>query len=123
MRMGLQTIRHRLVAMAPGWWLTLAALIITTLLWGLGRAAISDADPLPAGPLPDWRPPSLLLSAWSITLMAVLLLSTARARSIEPLFGGLDRAVRLQGATEDVRPQHVTSLRVLPLPLAVQCGC
>lgn len=101
----LKMARRRLAAVAPGWWLTLAALAVTTLLWGLGRAAMLQAHPLHGdllhgdllhmGPLPDWRPPSLLLSAWSITLMAVLLLSTARARSIEPLFGGLDRAVRL----------------------------
>lgn len=83
-------LRGPLSAVAPGWWLVLAALTITTVLWAMGRAALpADAAFLP------WLGPSLLLSAWSITLFALLLLSNTRSRKIEPFFGGLDRAVRL----------------------------
>ncbi|WP_374445303.1 ferric reductase-like transmembrane domain-containing protein [Stella sp.] len=37
----------------------------------------------------------MLSAIWAITLLAVVLLATARSRMIEPMFGGLDRAVRL----------------------------
>jgi len=47
------------------------------------------------GPFRSWLDPSLLISAWSITLLALLLLANTRSRKIEPFFGGLDRAVRL----------------------------
>jgi len=75
---------------APGWRLTLGALAVTTVLWALGWVSADGGDPFW-----PWRGPSLLLSVWAITLMAVILLATARSRMIEPLFGGLDRAVRL----------------------------
>lgn len=78
------------MAVAPGWWLVLAALTITTVLWVLGRNATSapGADRI-------WMDPSLLISAWSVTLLALLLLANMRSRKVEPFFGGLDRAVRL----------------------------
>ena len=85
-----QRLRRRLVAVAPGWWLVMSALTITTVLWAMGRSAM----PMP-GPFRSWLDPSLLISAWSITLFALLLLANTRSRKIEPFFGGLDRAVRL----------------------------
>lgn len=83
-------LRRRLLAVPPGWWLVLAALTITTVLWVLGRNATfaPGADRV-------WMDPSLLISAWSITLLALLLVANMRSRKVEPLFGGLDRAVRL----------------------------
>lgn len=85
-----QRLRRRFSAVAPGWWLVLSALGITTILWVLGRSAA----PAPAQ-FRYWLEPSLLISAWSITLLALLLLANTRSRKIEPFFGGLDRAVRL----------------------------
>jgi len=79
---------RRLGAVAPGWWLVLSSLLVTTVLWIMGRSAM----PAPFRPLFD---PSLLISAWSITLLALLLFANTRSRKIEPFFGGLDRAVRL----------------------------
>lgn len=46
-------------------------------------------------PFLSWHGPSLLISAWTIALLALLLLANTRSRKIEPFFGGLDRAVRL----------------------------
>ncbi|MEQ8505564.1 MAG: ferredoxin reductase family protein [Rhodospirillales bacterium] len=83
-------LQGRLTAVSPGWWLVLSALTVTTVLWFMGRAA------MPAGaPFFPWLGPSLLISAWSITLLTLLLLANTRSRKIEPFFGGLDRAVRL----------------------------
>ncbi|BBK43810.1 membrane protein [Allostella vacuolata] len=79
----------RLATVAPGWWVVLGALAITTTLWGIGRAGMAD------GALWPWRGVSMLAAAWAITLLSIILLATARSRMIEPMFGGLDRAVRL----------------------------
>ncbi|HBC08030.1 MAG TPA: hypothetical protein DC046_10685 [Rhodospirillaceae bacterium] len=83
-------LQRRLTAVSPGWWLVLSALIVTTVLWFMGRASM-PAD----APFFPWLGPSLLISAWSITLLTLLLLANIRSRKIEPFFGGLDRAVRL----------------------------
>lgn len=83
-------LQRRLIAVAPGWWLVLSALTVTTVLWSMGRAAMPVDTPF----FP-WLGPSLLISAWSITLLTLLLLANTRSRMIEPFFGGLDRAVRL----------------------------
>lgn len=82
--------RSRLADIAPGWWLVTAVLGITTALWALGVPHVDGERAM-------WPflGPSLLLSNWAIALLAVILLATARSRFIEPLFGGLDRAVRL----------------------------
>lgn len=83
-------MRDTLSGIAPGWRLVSLTMIVTTVLWGLGQQQVEHATPFW-----PWHGPSLLLSAWSINLMAVVLLATARSRMIEPMFGGLDRAVRL----------------------------
>ncbi|MGB0694203.1 MAG: ferredoxin reductase family protein [Rhodospirillaceae bacterium] len=83
------SLSHRLRGVPPGWWLVAALLLITTVLWGIGVLVAR-----PASALNPWLGPSLLLSDWAIALLAVILLATTRSRSIEPLFGGLDRAVR-----------------------------
>jgi len=82
--------RSRLADVAPGWILVVAVLTITTALWIAGLPRVEHETPLW-----PWLAPSLLLSNWAIALLAVILLATARSRFIEPLFGGLDRAVRL----------------------------
>lgn len=79
----------RLGAVSPGWWVTAGALTISTVLWIVGRIGMDEPRFSP------WLGPGMLLSIWAITLMAVTLLATARSRMIEPMFGGLDRAVRL----------------------------
>lgn len=78
-----------LEAWRPGWILTTGSLIITTVLWIAGR--------FPDGVPPDfwpWRGLSQLTVLWSVTLMAVAMLAVVRAHALEPVFGGLDRAVR-----------------------------
>lgn len=67
-----------------------ATLAITTLLWIVGRATL---------PVPDafwpWLAPSQLVMLWSFNCAAVALITTVRAQALEPLFGGLDRAIKL----------------------------
>ena len=71
------------------WILTTGSLIITTVLWIAGR--------FPGGILPGfwpWRGLAQLTVLWSVTLMAIAMLAVVRAHALEPVFGGLDRAVR-----------------------------
>ena len=78
-----------LEAFRPGWILTSAALLTTTVLWIAGRFSAE----LPAGFWP-WRGLSQITILWSVTLMAIAMLAVVRAHAFEPVFGGLDRAVR-----------------------------
>lgn len=73
----------------PGWILTSVSLIITSVLW----AAARFPDHMPPGFWP-WLGLSQLTILWSVTLMAVAMLAVVRAHALEPVFGGLDRAVR-----------------------------
>jgi predicted ferric reductase len=78
-----------LEAFRPGWILTTSSLVITTVLWTAAR--------LPSGIPPGfwpWRGLSQLTVLWSVTLMAIAMLAVIRAHALEPVFGGLDRAVR-----------------------------
>lgn len=109
--------RRWLSSVAPGWWLVGGALAVTTVLWGAGRAAMPNGEPFLS-----WIGPSLLISAWSITLMAVLLLATTRSRSIEPLFGGLDRAVRLHRRLGPLAIGLMLVHVALYVPPAVEAG-
>ena len=78
-----------LEAFRPGWILTSISLIITTILWTAGRFASA----IPPGFWP-WRGLSQITALWSITLMAIAMLAVVRAHALQPVFGGLDRAVR-----------------------------
>lgn len=78
------------LAFARGTTLVAIALTITTLLWLWGRLAL----PLPAAFFP-WLALSQIVMLWSFTCAAIALLAVVRAQALEPLFGGLDRAVRL----------------------------
>jgi predicted ferric reductase len=78
----------RLEACRPGWILTTASLVITTILWIAARFHAAPPDLWP------WRGLSQLTALWSVTLMAIAILAVVRAHALEPLFGGLDRAVR-----------------------------
>jgi hypothetical protein len=76
-------------SLRPGWILTTGSLIITTVLWIAGRLA----DEIPTDFWP-WRALSQLTILWSVTLMAIAMLSVVCAHALEPVFGGLDRSVR-----------------------------
>jgi len=78
-----------LEAFRPGWLLTTGSLIITTVLWIAARFP----GELPPAFWP-WRGLSQLTVLWSVTLMAIAMLAVVRAHALEPVFGGLDRAVR-----------------------------
>ena len=73
----------------PGWILTTGSLIITTVLWIAARFP----GEIPPGFWP-WRGLSQVTVLWSVTLMAIAMLAVVRAHALEPVFGGLDRAVR-----------------------------
>lgn len=79
-----------LKGLAPGWRLVSVVMGVTTILWLWAMS--SGATGLAMAPI---HSVSLLLANWAIALLSVILLSTTRSRSIERLFGGLDRAVRL----------------------------
>lgn len=86
---------------------------MTTVLWVVGRIQISRG-----GLLLPFLGPSQLIGDWSITLMSMILFATARSRMIEPLFGGLDRAVRLHrrlGPLAVILVVVHTSLYVVPV--------
>jgi predicted ferric reductase len=72
-----------------GWILTTSSLIITTVLWIAARFP----DEIPTD-FWLWRALSHLTILWSVTLMAIAMLSVVPAHALEPVFGGLDRAVR-----------------------------
>ncbi|MDF2095104.1 ferredoxin reductase family protein [Aquibaculum arenosum] len=80
----------RLRANPPGWRLTIGVLGVTTVLWVLGRMHTPSSHAFW-----PWFGPSMLLAILAVGLMAVVLLATVRSPMIEPLFGGLDRAIRL----------------------------
>lgn len=70
--------------------LVAAALVITTGLWIAGRW-----DTLGDPAFWPWRGPAQLTMLWSSSLACLAILAVVRAQALEPLFGGLDRAVRL----------------------------
>ncbi|BBK30851.1 membrane protein [Allostella humosa] len=103
--------------MSPGWWVVLGALLVTTGLWAVGRAGMADD-----GPLWPWRGPGMLVAAWAITLLAVILLATARSRMIEPMFGGLDRAVRLHRRLGPIAVSLIVAHVAFYIPPTIQMG-
>ena len=79
----------RLDVYVLGWILTFGSLLITSGLWTAARfPLVASSDLWP------WRALSQLTILWSITLMAIAMLAVVRANALEPVFGGLDRAVR-----------------------------
>src|SRR5215472_11622161 len=78
-----------LEACRPGWILTTGSLIVTTVLWIAARFP----GELPPGFWP-WLGLAQVTVLWSVTLMAIAMLAVVRANALEPVFGGLDRAVR-----------------------------
>ena len=78
-----------LEACRPGWILTTVSLTITTVLWIAGRFS----GEIPPGFWP-WQGLAQITILWSVTLMAIAMLAVVRAHALEPVFGGLDRAVR-----------------------------
>lgn len=106
-----------LASVSPGWRLVLAVLGITTLLWFLGREEVAHAHAFW-----PWMGPSLLLSVWGVALMAIILLATARSRMIEPLFGGLDRAIRLHRQLAPLAVGAVVVHVILLVPVVMEAG-
>lgn len=66
-------------------------------------------DELGSAGLWPWRGPSQLVMLWSAALASLAILSVVRARALEPLFDGLDTAVRLH------RKLRVTALVLLAI--------
>lgn len=69
-----------------------------------------------------WTGPSLLLSVWSVNLMAILLLAVVRSRWIEPLFGGLDGAVHLHRILGPVAVSIMIAHTLLYVPISLELG-
>jgi len=80
------TVRH--VSRAPV--LVGATLGITTLLWVAGRI-----EAAPSAGFWPWLAPSQITMLLSFACAVLALLAVVRAQALEPLFGGLDRGVRL----------------------------
>src|SRR4029453_3334768 len=79
-----------LIRLTRSGWLIAGTLSISTGLWVPGRL-----DEFAGGELWPWRGPWQLVMLWSAALGSLGILSVVRARALEPLFGGLDTAVRL----------------------------
>jgi len=71
-------------------WLIAGTLFITTGLW-----AAAHLDELGSARVWLFRGPSQLVVLWSAALASLAILAVVRAQALEPLFGGLDMAVRL----------------------------
>lgn len=71
-------------------WLVTGTLAITAAFWVAGRYGEFSS-----GALWPWRGPSQVVMLWSAALASLAMLAVVRARALEPLFGGLDMAVRL----------------------------
>ncbi len=84
------TLWGRVASLPRGGLVVFSALVVTTLLWVPARISL----PLPPAFLP-WLALSQIVMLWSFTCAAVALLAVVRAQALEPLFGGLDRGVRL----------------------------
>ncbi|GGC64680.1 hypothetical protein [Chelatococcus reniformis] len=107
----------RLSARKPGWQLVILALAITTALW-VG----SKVDNRAWDDLWPWRGPAQLTILWSLTLMAVALVTGSRSQLIEPLFGGLDRAVRVHRIVGPAAVGLLVTHVLLLIPLWVERG-
>lgn len=79
----------------PGLHLVSAVLLITTGLWIGAKFAMAGSE----GPLWSWRAPVQLTILWSLTLMAYTIFAGSRHPAIEPMFGGLDRAIQMHRVT------------------------
>lgn len=102
----------RIAAVRDLSWLVVGAcLAITTGLWGWARVRAVPPDFLP------WLALSQITILWAATLMALAMIAVVRARALEPVFGGLDRAVRLHRI---LGPAAVGLLVVHVLLLALQ---
>jgi predicted ferric reductase len=71
-------------------WLVAGTLAMTTGLW-----CAAHLDALGSAELWPFRGPSQLVVLWSAALASLAILAVVRAQALEPLFGGLDLAVRL----------------------------
>ena len=85
---------ERLVARFPGLHLVGAMLLITTVLW-IGAKIEMTGE----GQLWPWRAPVQITILWALTLMAFTIFAGSRYPAIEPMFGGLDRAIQLHRVT------------------------
>jgi predicted ferric reductase len=92
-------------------WLVAGALTVTTGLWAFGHVA-----ELGSATLWPWRGLSQLVMLWSSSLAMLAILAVVRAQALEPLFGGLDTAVRLH------RRLGLSALVALVLHAAFLCA-
>ena len=77
------------VAPKSSWVMIATTLTTTTVLWAAAKfTAETPQDLWP------WRGLSQITILWTVTLMAVAMLAVVRAQALDPVFGGLDRAVR-----------------------------
>lgn len=75
-------------------WIILGFVTLTTaVLWGMAKVMVPQPEDLW-----PWLGPSQLLGLVALAWMGLGLLAGARSRSLEWLFGGLDRAIRLHRA-------------------------
>lgn len=101
----------------PGMHLVSAVLLITTGLW------VAAKFQMPAeGPLWPWRAPMQLSILWALTLMAFTIFAGSRHPAIEPMFGGLDRAIQLHRMTGPAAIGLVVLHVALLVPLSIAEG-
>lgn len=93
------------------------ALCITTGLW-----VAAHADHILDPRFWPWRALAQLSILWTATLIPVAMLAIVRANALEPIFSGLDRAVRLHRRVGLAAILLMVSHVVCLVPLAVQQG-
>lgn len=107
-----------IVARWPGMHLVMMALLITTALWVWAKVVMTGTE----GPLWPWRGPVQITILWSITLMAFTIFAGSRHPAVEPMLGGLDRAVQLHRVTGPLAIGLVVLHVLLLVPMFIAEG-
>lgn len=72
-------------------------LAITTVLWLLSKTRFETG-----WQVAPWQAASQITSLWALTLFAMVLLISARSRTIEKMYGGLDKSYHMHGTLAKV---------------------
>jgi len=67
-------------------------LLVTTILWLLSKTRFEHG-----WRIAPWQALSQITSLWALTLFAMVLLISSRSRTVEKLYGGLDKSYRMHG--------------------------
>lgn len=104
--------RYRLIQIVA----VVIPLVVTTALWLYAKVQLGTEG------LDPFRAASQILSLWSLTLMAEVMLIAARNRTIERLYGGLDKSYHLHGTLAKWSIGLILAHPFLLMPALVERG-